>query len=84
MLGAYAQVLPFTTNERDIFFFLRPELCNRRQRRKVEERDSYVCPRAESVAKAELIEIGVLDPVTWERLREWKRRWKSVSRLYDR
>jgi hypothetical protein len=77
VLGAYAQVLPFTTNARDIFFFLRREHCHSSQRRHAEERDSYVCPRAESVATAGLIEIGVLASATWEQVREWKQRWKK-------
>jgi len=82
VLGAYAQVLPFTTNDRAIFFFLRQDLCKRRQRRDVEERDSYVCPRAESVPKDDLIEIGELDQATWEKLCEWKRRWKKRKKRW--
>jgi hypothetical protein len=67
---------------RAIFIFLRHDLCKRRQRRDVEERDSYVCPRAESVPKDDLIEIGELDRSTWEKLCEWKRRGKKRKKRW--
>lgn len=64
-------VLPCTTQSNPAFFHLSPEHCLRKSRSA--DRDSYVCPRYETVANRHLREEGIVTQAARVRVMRWLR-----------